>query len=102
MAAEQSREALVQVDCFGYLSTGNVMINNRLKRLINEKAEERFRNEVNAWAAANTGRLRTRLAIRIELSRELETLFAALGPWAFVEASELFPTVERLLGEWGE
>lgn len=94
MATEHTPTATVAVDRFGYLTTGNLLIDRQAKRLINTLVEEKFRNEVDAWAAADTGRLRTRLAIRFEIARELETLCAALGAWALVDSSELFPADE--------
>ena len=101
MATERTPTATVAVDPFGYLTTGNLLIDRQAKRLINRLVEEKFRSEVNAWAASDTGRLRTRLAIRFEIAREFETLFAALGPWGLVQGSELFPAEELSPGEWG-
>lgn len=101
MATEHTPTATVAVDRFGYLTTGNLLIDRKARRLINTLVEEKFRNEVDAWAAADSGTLRTRLAIRLELARELETLFVALGPWALVPSSEIFPADEFFPGQWG-
>ncbi|WP_454129547.1 hypothetical protein [Microbacterium aurum] len=100
MATEQTHAATITVDGFGYLSTGNLLIDRHAKRLINQLVEERFRCEVAAWAAVDTGRLRTRLAIRVEIAREFEILCAALGSWALVQGSELFPEEEFPSGDW--
>jgi len=94
MATDQARTGEIAVNPHGYLTTGNLFVDRRAKRLIDELVEQRFREEVNGWAAANTGRLRTRVAIRFEIAREFETLCAALGSWAFVSADEIFPDAE--------
>lgn len=100
MATEQARTATITVDGFGYLSTGNLLIDRQAKRIINQLVEERFRSEVAAWAVADTGTLRTRLGIRVEIAREFETLCAALGTWALVQGSELFPDEDSPSGDW--
>ena len=99
MATEQFRDvAAVEVDRHGYLATGNMLIDGRVRMFIDTLVEEQFRREVDSWAAVNTGRLRTRLAIRFEVARELETLCTALGAWAFVEGREIFPDDESRFG----
>lgn len=94
MATEHTPTATIAVDRFGYLTTGNLLIDRRAKRLIDRLVEERFRCEVDAWAAVDTGRLRTRLAIRFQIAHELETLCAGLGSWALVQGGDVFPTEE--------
>ena len=94
MATDRTRAAEIAVDPHGYLTTGNLFVDRRAKRLVDELVERRFRMEVNAWAVANTSQLRTRVAIRFEIAREFETLCAALGSWAFVAADEIFPDAD--------
>ena len=103
MTIGQHPRAVITVDDFGYLRTGNVLIDNKAKRHVDRLVEERFQNEMTAWAATNSGKLRTRLAIRFEIARELETLCAALGHWALVNSDEIFtPRAPRAPrpGEW--
>ena len=99
MKEEETPDVGVVVDSRGYLWTGNLLIDRRARRLLDRLVEQEFRAAVDTWAAEDTGRLPTRLAIRFELAREFETLCAALGPWALVEADEIFPAADPLTDE---
>lgn len=99
MATDKVPSTMVVINDIGYLSTGNLFIDRHARRLIDTLVEERFRSEVNAWAASEDGRLRTRLAIRFEIAGEFEILCAALGSWAFARGDELFPADESSSGD---
>ena len=100
MTISQQPGPVITVDSLGYLSTGNALIDGRAKRHVDRRVEAQFQKEMTVWAATNSGTLRTRLAIRCEISRELETLCVALGHWAFVNSEELFVPKRPRPSDW--
>lgn len=76
-------------------------ITARAERLLDQRAQVRFRELVLAWAAANEGPFPTRDMARAEAQAELEVLCRGLGGWAALPPEEVFPAgllpVERLL-----
>lgn len=81
----------ILVDGTGNLRTGNPLTDRRAHRLLDRLVEQRFRIELAEWAASNSGSLRTRLGVRIEIANELLVLCQALGHWSLVPAAEIFP-----------
>lgn len=84
-------------------------ISARAERLLDVRAQARFRELVLDWAAADEGLFPTRDMARDEARAELEVLCRALGGWAALPPEEVFPSglirAERLLPrdeEWWE
>lgn len=90
MADQQKLSVDVTRD--GFLMTGDAQSDRRARLVVLRATERRFAAERAAWAASDSGRLRTRVAIRFEIALELALLCEALGSWARVEANDIFPT----------
>lgn len=89
----------VDVTRDGFLATGDAHSDRRARIVILRSTERRFVEERAAWAASDTGRLRTRVAIRFEIALELALLCQLLGSWAHVEGNEIFPERLQLEGD---
>jgi len=81
----------IGVDADGRVRTGNVLTDARVERAIARTVEARFQSEVISWALENDRRLPTRLGIREDVRAEFLALMEALGSWAYVDSTEIFP-----------
>lgn len=76
-------------------------IERRAHVLLRHRAEDRFRELVREWAAADEGGFPTRARAEREARDELEVLCRGLGRWAALTPDEVFPRgltpIERLL-----
>lgn len=91
MATEQRGASRVGIGHDGYPKTGNPMVDRRMRKHVDAVVLARFEAEVVKWAASDTGRLGTRLGILKIVSAEMVLLAEALGSWASVAPSEIFP-----------
>ncbi|MBX3089867.1 MAG: hypothetical protein KF772_04710 [Cryobacterium sp.] len=78
----------------GYIETGNYFTNLRAKKLVDRIATYRHFEVVAEWASKNSGPLKTPLGVRVEIANELLVLLEALGGWAMVDPTEVFPKME--------
>jgi len=88
---EHKTTPTISVTRDGYISTGDALTDIRARRTIGRSVERRFAQERTAWAAANAGHLRTRVAIRFEIALEIALLCESLGSWALVDSDDIFP-----------
>lgn len=81
------------------------IIRQRADRLIAQRADELYREAIARWAAAEVGAFPTRLEAYAVAEEELEVLCLALGQWAALDPSEVFPPIaprRREPSEWWE
>lgn len=66
------------------------MLRRRVDKIVRARAEEIHRNEVAAWAAANSGAYPTIGDASSQASEEIEILCGGLGEWAAVRPTLVF------------